>query len=102
MTRFDVAVLALRLLALYVWLQTGLQFSNFAHQLALVQDGPLRGPRELAGWLLSVLLLLGFGLLLFVATPSIARHIFRDNEPIQSASRRVVTRSCSAFSCSRT
>jgi hypothetical protein len=87
MTRFDVAVLSLRLLALYIWLQTGLQFSNFAHQLALAHESPLRGPRELAGWLLSVLLLVGFGCALFFATPSIARRIFAGSEPIQSASR---------------
>jgi hypothetical protein len=87
MTRFDVAVLSLRLFALYVWLQTGLQFSNLAHQLADVQDGSLQGPRAVMGWLLSILLLVGFGCALFLLAPGIARRIFPGGEPMSSASR---------------
>jgi hypothetical protein len=87
MTRHDVAVLSLRLLALYVCLQTGLRFSNLAHMLAGGQDRPLQGSQEILGWLFSILLLVGFGCALFFLAPAIARRIFPGRESISSASR---------------
>jgi hypothetical protein len=87
MTRYDVAVLSLRLSALYVWLRTGLQFSNLAHLLAEPQDHSLEASHAVLGWLLSILLLVGFGCALFFLAPDIARRIFPGSDSTSSASR---------------
>jgi hypothetical protein len=87
MTRYDVAVLALRLVALYVWLQTALLLSWMAYSLADGWGAQQGDTSYLTGWLCSIALLLAFGCALFFAAPLLAGRMLPGVEPVESAGR---------------
>ena len=88
MTRFDVAVLSFRILALYLWLETAIQFSSVA---AILLSGAQLGQPDMQwpilGWSLTLVLSAGFGCLIFFMAHAIARRMFPGSEPMSTANR---------------
>jgi hypothetical protein len=87
MTRYDVAVLSLRLVALYVWLQTAIHIAWMALFLANGWGAEQGDTSHVSGWLLSIALLVAFGCALFFAAPALAGRMLPGVEPIQTAAR---------------
>jgi hypothetical protein len=83
MTRFDVAVLSLRILALYFLLEIVRGLS----QWVVILTGDWSQPLPLIAWLVPLALIVVLGVLLFWKAPLIARGLFPTEEPMSTANR---------------
>lgn len=87
MTRFDVAVLSFRILALYLWLEAASTFSNLTFFLA---GGFSETPGWLGmvlGWALWMVGVVALGCVVFQKAPAIARRLHPGSEPMSTSSR---------------
>ena len=89
MTRFDVAVLAVRLLALYLGYETLRLLFSLAYMLARIAAWD-PGSDQVLSLLLAMVLLAAFGCALYLQAPAIAGRIFPGSEPLHSASGREI------------
>jgi hypothetical protein len=83
MTRFDVAVLAFRILALYFLFEA---LRGLA-QLLVILTGNWTEPVPALAWSVELALLAALGVLLFLLAPRIARGLFKGDEPMSTANR---------------
>lgn len=87
MTRFDVAVLSFRILALYFLLEALIAFSSLAFFLRAGFNEASGGNGLLLSWVVSLLALLLLGCALFAKAPAIARRLFPESQPMSTATR---------------
>jgi hypothetical protein len=83
MTRFDVAVLAFRILALYFLFEV----LRGLGQLVVILTHPFSEPIPALPWSLPLALVGTLGVLLLLKAPTLARRMFPRDEPQSSASR---------------
>lgn len=83
MTRFDVAVLSFRILAIYLLSQV---LGGSAVVLGMLAHGWPQ-PFPVSPWLLPIPLLALLGVILFWKAPAIGRSLFKGDQPMSTASR---------------